>query len=98
MRYLVEILLPITGDDGRLVLERVRNELTDAFGDVTMHANAPAEGLWKNEGDVDRDRIVVVEVMTDKLDRQWWEAYRRELETRLGQDEIVIRAAQVERL
>ncbi|MFP3547146.1 hypothetical protein SB748_27375 [Rhizobium sp. SIMBA_035] len=98
MRYLVEILLPITGDDGRLVLERVRNELTDAFGGVTMHANAPAEGLWKNEGDVDRDRIVVVEVMTDKLDRQWWEAYRRELETRLGQDEIVIRAAQVERL
>ena len=98
MSYLVEILLPITGNDGRTALERVRNVLTDAFGGVTMHVNAPAEGLWINESDVDRDTIVVVEVMADELDRQWWEANRRELEARLGQDEIVIRAAQVERL
>ncbi|MGV2103960.1 hypothetical protein [Rhizobium sp. 21-4511-3d] len=98
MSYLVEILLPVTGDDGRTVLERARNELTEEFGGVTMHLNAPAEGLWENDGDVDRDRIVVVEVMTDELDRQWWAAFRRELEARLDQDEIVIRAAQVERL
>jgi hypothetical protein len=98
MSYLVEILLPVTGDDGRTVLERARNELTEAFGGVTMHLNAPAEGLWEKDGDVDRDSIVVVEVMTDELDRQWWAAFRRELEARLDQDEIVIRAAQVERL
>ncbi|MDM9644826.1 hypothetical protein [Rhizobium sp. S163] len=98
MSYLVEILLPITGDDGRGALERVRNELTEVFGGVTMHVDAPAEGIWKNEGDVDRDKIVVVEVMTEHLNREWWENYRRELEARLGQDEIVIRAAQVERL
>jgi hypothetical protein len=98
MSYLVEVPLPVFVEDGRMVLERVRNELTEAFGGVTMHVNAPAEGLWENEGDIDRDRIVVVDVMMDELDRQWWKDYRRELEARLGQDEIVIRAARVERL
>jgi len=98
MSYLVEILLPVTGDDGRTVLERVRNELTEAFGGVTMHLNAPAEGLWENDGDVDRDRIVVVDIMTDELDRQWWKAYRRELEIRIGQEEIVVCATEICRL
>ena len=36
--------------------------------------------------------------MADELDRDWWSAYRAELERLFGQDEIVIRAAEVERL
>lgn len=98
MSYLVEILVPLTGEDGGMVLKCVRDELTRAFGGVTMHVNAPAEGLWKNEGDVDHDRIVVVEVMTDDLDKDWWANYRGELEALLDQDEIMIRAAVIERL
>ncbi|MBB4274835.1 hypothetical protein [Rhizobium mongolense] len=97
MSYLVEVLLPIRDDAGP-ILQGVRDKLTDTFGGVTMHVNAPAEGLWKSEGDVDRDRIVVVEVMTDELDRKWWAAYRKELELRLDQEEIVVRASEVERL
>ncbi|WP_350223822.1 hypothetical protein [Rhizobium sp. CNPSo 4039] len=50
MTYLVEILLPLSGDDGPAVLEKVRYELTEVFGGVTMHINSPAEGLCKNEG------------------------------------------------
>jgi hypothetical protein len=42
--------------------------------------------------------VVVVEVMTDHLDRAWWDAYRRELEARFRQDELVVRAMQIERL
>lgn len=98
MSYLIEILFPLAADEGRTVLERVRDELTEVFGGVTMHVNAPAEGLWKNEGDVDRDRIVVIEVMTTELNKEWWANFRSELELRLDQDEIVIRAAAVEQL
>jgi hypothetical protein len=36
--------------------------------------------------------------MTDELDRKWWAAYRKELELRLDQEEIVVRASEVERL
>ncbi|OWV74489.1 hypothetical protein ATY76_28135 [Rhizobium sp. R339] len=97
MSYLVEVLLPVDGDAGP-ILEEIRGKLTETFGGVTMHVTAPAEGLWMNEGDVDRDRIVVVEVMTDDLDRRWWAAYRKELESRLDQEEIVVRASEVERL
>jgi hypothetical protein len=97
MSYLVELLVPV-GNDDYSMLERIRDELTNVFGGVTMHVNAPAEGLWKSEGDVDRDKIVVVEVMTDDLDRAWWTSYRDELESRLDQDEIVIRLSEIERL
>ncbi|MBB2820055.1 UNVERIFIED_ORG: hypothetical protein GGD59_003318 [Rhizobium esperanzae] len=97
MSYLVKVLLPV-GDDAGSILEPISRKLTETFGGVTMHVNAPAEGLWKNEGDVDWDRIVVVEVMTNNLDRAWWAAFRKELELALEQEEIVIRASEVERL
>lgn len=63
-----------------------------------MHVNAPAEGLWVNDGDIDRDRIVVVEVMTEDLNQAWWATFRKELEDRLEQEEIIIRASEILRL
>ena len=63
-----------------------------------MHVNAPTEGLWDKDGEPDRDRIVVVEVMADKLDVEWWATSRRALEAQLEQEEIVIRASEIRRL
>jgi hypothetical protein len=45
---------------------------------------------------VKRDDIIVVEVMTDTLDRSWWRKYRIELEQVFEQDEVVIRAQMYE--
>jgi hypothetical protein len=36
--------------------------------------------------------------MTETLDRDWWAAYRRGLEQRFAQEELVIRSQEVERL
>jgi hypothetical protein len=47
---------------------------------------------------VQRDDIVVVEVMAQSLDRAFWANYRRELEGLFHQDEIVIRAQKYEAL
>lgn len=70
----------------------MRTKLTQAFGGLTAFTRAPAEGLWDTGGAVKCDDIVVVEVMTDTLDRSWWHEYRIELEKLFGQDEMIIRA------
>ena len=101
--HLVQILLPLRDNDGKPFprdwLDEVRQALTERFGGVTAHLRAPAAGAWKDEeGDVARDDVVIVEVMDDALDRGWWAEYRRALERRFRQEEIVIRATELERL
>jgi hypothetical protein len=36
--------------------------------------------------------------MAKSLDRAWWNSFRRTLERRFAQDELVVRASAVERL
>ena len=101
--YLIQILLPLYDNDeqpfGRAPFERVRTELTERFGGVTMHMRAPASGAWKEDGGhVEHDDVVIVEVMEDEPDRAWWADYRGQLERRFRQDEVVIRALPGERL
>jgi hypothetical protein len=101
--HLVQILLPLRDNEGtpfpRADFDRVTGELTDRFGGVTSFLRAPASGAWReDDGDVAHDDIAVVEVMDDALDRAWWSRYRADLEHRFRQDEVVVRAARVERL
>jgi hypothetical protein len=101
--HLVELLLPLRDNDGkpfpREMLDGVRHALTERFGGVTAHLRAPAAGAWKDDdGDVERDDVVIVEVVDEDLDRAWWAGYRRTLESRFRQDVILIRATPVERL
>ena len=100
--YLVQILLPLTDNAGRrfdsTVYGRVREELSDRFGGITSFTRAPAEGMWREGGHVNRDDIVVFEVMTRDIDRSFWERYRAELERRFVQETIVVRAIRVEML
>jgi hypothetical protein len=63
MVCLIELLLPVTQNLDQRILDTVRSELTTGFGGVTLHLISPAEGLWDNNGDLERDNIVVVEVM-----------------------------------
>ncbi len=101
--HLIEILLPLSDNDGRPFAAElhsaVRDELVEHFGGVTAFTRSPAEGLSKaGGGQADRDDIVILEVMADWLDRGWWRHYRSELERRFRQDEIVVRAREVELL
>ncbi|OAI82835.1 hypothetical protein AYO27_16820 [Rhizobium sp. GHKF11] len=98
MPYLVEILLPVTPAVSDRALETVRFELTNRFGGVTVHDPVPADGLWKDGRKVEQDRILLLEVMTDELDRHWWAQYRQSLETLFSQDKIIVRALSIERL
>ena len=95
--HLVQILLPLTDNSGRPLphpeYARVRAELTERFGGLTAFTRAPAEGLWTDGGgQASRDEIVVFEVMVESLDAAWWGDYRRRLEARFRQEQIVVRA------
>jgi hypothetical protein len=101
--HLVQILLPVYDNEGRAfgrdAFARVREELTERFGGVTAHLRSPAEGAWRDPGGgVDRDDVVILEVMAEELDRGWWGEYRERLEERFRQDEVVVRATEMERL
>ena len=95
--YLVQILLPLFDNDGHPFeageYVRLRSELADRFGGVTAYTRAPARGVWKDEaGETNRDDIVIFEVMTEELDREWWTAFRKQLEVRFRQDTLIVRA------
>ena len=49
----------------------------------------------RDDGTIDRDQMVMVEVMVDELDAEWWAAYRVQLERRFQQDAIVARALSI---
>ena len=100
--FLVEILLPLYDNEGRRFaakeFDRVRDELTEAFGGVTAFRRSPAEGVWKESGETSRESVVVFEVMADSLERAWWREYRERLERRFRQEKIVARATSFEAL
>jgi hypothetical protein len=101
--HLVQLLLPLYDNDGRAFppahYAAVRTTLTDRFNGLTAYTRAPAQGLWsESDGPPKRDDIVVYEVMTDTLDRAWWAEFRRSLERRFAQEELVVRALAVERV
>ena len=77
----------------------MRTELTDLFGGVTAFLRSPAVGAWEDDGgEVQRDQVVLFEVMAAQLDHGWWTNYRKQLQQRFRQDEVLVRAMAVERL
>jgi len=81
------------------MLKQVQTELQEKFGGLTAYTRAPAEGAWEDDrGRTRRDDVVIVEVMTDNLEREWWRNYATELASRFEQEELVVRAMQFEDL
>jgi hypothetical protein len=55
--------------------------------------------LWTApDGHTEADDVVMVEVVTETFDRQWWRAYAAKLAERFRQDTIHVRALSVETL
>jgi hypothetical protein len=56
--------------------------------------------LWKREEDdsIERDQVIMVEVVVEVFDRDWWTAYREQLERRFGQEEVHARVLPMEQI
>lgn len=99
-RTLVQWLLPLADNRGQrfaqAMFAEVRRELTERFGGVTAYPRSPAVGLWDDGDAVQRDELVLFEVLVEDYDRHWWAGYRRELCRRFGQEDILVRATRCE--
>ena len=100
---LLQLFLPVYDAQGKpfakAMFDAVRAELAERHGGVTAYLRSPAVGLWEDaDGDCVRDDVLLFEVMVESIDRDAWQAYRRELEARFAQDEVLIRASACERL
>lgn len=103
MRHLVQILLPLRDNAGDsfspALYEEVRRALTERFGGMTAYVRAPAEGTFEaGSGEVVRDEIVMVEVMCDELEEEFWRDYRARLQELFAQEDLVVRAVPMRRL
>ncbi len=85
-------------DDFDRVLRDLEEELSNRFGGLTAYSRAPAEGIWREGNTREKDDIVIVEVMADDLDPDWWRELRSRLERQLNQRELVVRAQAIEKL
>jgi hypothetical protein len=95
--YLIQVLLPRVRTNNEPIddslFAETRRELIDEFGGITAYTRAPAQGAWTSpDGRVERDDVVMVEVVTDAFDREWWRAFAATLESRFAQESIHVRA------
>lgn len=92
---LIQLLLPLNDNDGKRfpksVFDQIKNELADKFDGVTAFSQSPAEGLWDDGGAVQRDQIVLYEIMTDGFEESWWKDFAKRLEIKLKQEKILLR-------
>lgn len=98
--HLIELFLPLYDSQGNRFPEKIfadlKNELTEKFGGLTIHSKAPATGLWKPANDKPiKDTIVIYEIMTDNIDEDDWQRWKKQLQNDLEQDEIMIRSTQI---
>ena len=100
---LLQLFLPVHDASRKpfpkAMFDAVRAELAGRHGGVTAYLRSPAVGFWEDDaGDCVRDDVLLFEVMVESIDRAWWQDYRRELERRFAQEEILLRATAVEKL
>jgi hypothetical protein len=97
--HVVQILLPLADNQGRpfseSLLREVREELIARFGGLTAYGRSPALGVWAHDGARQKDDIVVVEVMVETIDRDWWQSFRQRLERLLAQEKLVVRSFEI---
>jgi hypothetical protein len=94
--YVVEVFLPLDNGRGEPIpgdiIEGLVAGLADRYGGATAYGRQPASGFWKQETTLERDRIIVVEVMVRDVDIAWWTDYRTRLEGEFEQEAVLIRS------
>ena len=101
--YLIQLLLPLHDNQKQEFpveyFHNVRRTLTEHFGGVTAFLRSPAVGLWKDDDeDVSHDEVVMFEVISAELDKDWWAKYRKELEDQFRQEELLVWASSITQL
>jgi inorganic pyrophosphatase len=97
---LIQLFLPVESNDGKpfpkQYFDRVKESLIKKFNGVSMFVNSPVNGMWEDQDkDIQKDKLVVYEVMADMIELSYWEKYKKDLEKQFKQDVIVVRCLDV---
>jgi inorganic pyrophosphatase len=100
LNKLIQIYLPSNKPDGKpfsdALFKKVKAELTEKFGGLTMYTRAPAKGLWKEDDQhTVSDDIIIFEIMAPDLDLAFWENYKTKLKKDFKQEELLIRCSSI---
>lgn len=98
-----EIFIPLQDQDGKDFPEKyynaLRKLLLEKFGGVTVYHRSPVTGIWdSSDSGVDKDKLVIFEVMAVTGDDEFWNKLKRDLEKQFQQSEILIRSARINTL
>lgn len=101
--FLVEVFVPQYFPSGKEIegeyLEEMRDILLSKFGGSTAFTQCPVEGEWKDaSGSIEEDRVIILQVMCEEIDRAWWTNFRNRWQEMLQQKELMIRATTFDRL
>jgi hypothetical protein len=101
--FLIQMLLPTRDPTAEGVaagkLRQTRAEIVSYFGGITAYVRSPAAGAWTSaEGNLEEDDVVMIEILAETFDREWWRHYVEVLKQRFAQESIHVRATPVETL
>ena len=98
---LVQFFLPVYDNNGNAfdprAFETLKRALTDKFGGVTVYKRT--EGYWKEtDNEAKKDDILIYEVMTETVERDYWQDLKENLMAKFRQEAIMMRYFRVDLL
>ncbi len=93
-----DVYIPAISGDGspvdELVLDKIKQSLSDAFGGYT-HLTHHSEGSWTIGGAAFREAVTIIRVLDSGNTTFDMRAFKRSLESMLGQTKVLIIAREV---
>jgi len=92
-QVLVQIFLPLKENISfyQAELEKLTRLLTQKFGGVSIYRKDLVQGLWKDQGETQQDKLRIIEIMAANFDQEFWEDLKMRLQQDLAEDTILIR-------
>ncbi|MDQ8051618.1 MAG: inorganic diphosphatase [Pedobacter sp.] len=92
---LIQLFLPMFDPEGKPFpktrFDAVIQKLTGKFNGLSVYENMPVIGLWKDDSNLEKDKLIIFEVMSDVLETDFWEKYRADLQKQFKQESILVR-------
>jgi len=93
---LIQLFLPVTNSPSAdKKLEALEQKLIKNFGGLSIYAQNPVSGSWRKKGQLEKDKMMVFEVMVPVFNEKFWKKLKTSLEKQFGQKEILIRSLDI---
>lgn len=93
---LIQLFLPLTNSPSAdKKLKALEQKLIKNFGGLSIYAQNPASGSWRKKGQLEKDKMMVFEVMVPVFNEKFWKKLKTSLERQFGQKEILIRSLDI---